>query len=131
MLNNTAITDVQWYVYRLPFRSNFVTAHGMMATREGAVVEVTTEEGISGIGEIAPLPQFAGGSLNEALHRLPSLAVHVYRKTLEEALASLRAGSESGRKEDAASCGLEIALLDALGKAKGCGMSTLLSSAGF
>jgi len=165
------IIDVQWRTYRLPLRSVFTTAHGAITAREGAIVEIITDQGISGIGEIAPLPEFAvaGGILHEALTLLPVLTAHLRGKTLREALDLLRSNvwpglkdtagewPTYGERDDAASrrgrftvptadlsasvftnspaasfkpgpatCGLETALLDALGKAEGCGISTLL-----
>ena len=137
----------------------FATAHGVMAVREGAIVEIITEQGISGIGEIAPLPEFGRGNLTDALTALPTLAARLHGKTLAEALDFLHtavvdrylspmspmspcsknlpvkkalAGTLSGGQvsRSALICGLEIALLDALGKVEGCGISTLLSSAG-
>jgi o-succinylbenzoate synthase len=124
------IVDVQWYSYRLPLFNSFTTAHGVMAVREGIIVQVTTEQGISGVGEIAPLPAFGGGSLADACSLLPALAARLQEKTLAEALDLVL--TEGKRDTTAAStlCGLEIALLDALGKAEGCGVSTLLSPAG-
>ncbi len=89
------IIDIRWHNYRLPFLHSFSTAHSVIATREGIIVLVTTDQGIKGIGEIAPLPAFGGGSVRDACTLLPAL----------------------------------IALLDALGKAKGCGVSTLISPA--
>jgi L-alanine-DL-glutamate epimerase-like enolase superfamily enzyme len=57
------ISEIQWWGYRIPFLDSFTTTHGAMTQREGIIVQVTTESGIPGIGEIAPLPAFAGGSL--------------------------------------------------------------------
>ncbi len=189
------IVDVQWRDYRLPFLNSFSTAHGVMTSREGIIVQVTTGQGISGIGEIAPLPALGGGSLADARRLLPVLVARLHGKTLHEALdlvltegktgnigASATSGvwwggvalgesrpSESRARIDtscpspsAASgvwwgewpsescgprrvervsilrpalststlCGLEIALLDLIGKAEGCGVCTLLSPAG-
>lgn len=124
------IVELQWHSYRLPFRNSFTTAHGVMATREGIIIQITTERGISGIGEIAPLPAFGRDSLADARSLLPALAARLHEKTLAEAMDLVLA--EGKRDTTAAStfCGLEIALLDALGKAEGCGVSTLLSPAG-
>ncbi len=124
------IVEVQWHSYRLPFRNSFTTAHGVMTAREGIIIQITTERGISGIGEIAPLPAFGGGSLADARSLLAALAALLHGKTPAEALDLVLA--EGKRDTTAAStlCGLEIALLDALGKAEGCGVSTLLSPAG-
>jgi o-succinylbenzoate synthase len=124
------IIDIQWHNYRLPFLHRFNTAHGVMDAREGIIVQVTINEGISGIGEIAPLPTFVGGNLTDACSLLPVLAARLRHKTLREAL-ELLAAEKVHTKTASTLCGLEIALLDALGKATGCSISTLLSPADF
>src|ERR1700692_4586067 len=83
------IVDVRWHSYRLPLINSFSTAHGVMTTREGVIVLVTTGSGITGIGEIAPLPALGGGSLADAALLLPALAERLYNKTLHEALELL------------------------------------------
>jgi len=124
------IVDVQWRNYRLPFLSGFSTAHGVMTAREGIIVQVTTGQGITGIGEIAPLPAFGGGSLAGAATLLPALIARLHHKSLHEALDLLLTEGKAATKAASALCGLEIALLDALGKVEGCGVCTLLSPAG-
>jgi o-succinylbenzoate synthase len=138
------IVEIQWSPYRLPFLNSFTTAHGVMTAREGMIVQITTERGISGIGEIAPLPAFGSGTLTDACSLLPALAALLHEKTLAEALDLLLAGSKTGNVGADLSrpspmyrpaftstlCGLEIALLDAIGKAEGCGVCTLLSPVG-
>ncbi len=144
------ITDIQWHTYRLPFADSFTTAHGVMATREGAVITATTEQGITGIGEMAPLPEFGGGNLAVACAALSKMVVYLRGRTLDETLAQIQVegtgrpqgsplpyhvtkgdktvygrGDPCGRP---AHCGLEIALLDALGKTRGCSVATLLST---
>ncbi len=83
------IVDVRWHSYRLPLINSFSTAHGVMTTREGIIVLVTTGRGITGMGEIVPLPAFGGGSLADAALLLPALAARLYNKTLHEALELL------------------------------------------
>src|SRR2546427_10925976 len=119
------IVDIQWHPYRVPFVHGFTTAHGVMTVREGAIVEVTTDQGITGIGEIAPLPEFGGGSLAEACGLLLKMAAYIRGKTVYEALGMVTVTEQS--PSPSVLCGLEIALLDALGKSKGCSISTLLS----
>src|ERR1017187_9209610 len=80
------IVDVRWYNYRIPFRNSFTTAHGVITAREGIVVEITAESGISGIGEIAPLPAFGGESLADSRSLLPKLAASLRDQTLDGAL---------------------------------------------
>lgn len=126
------IVEVQWHNYRLPFRNSFTTAHGVMTAREGIIVQITTERGISGIGEIAPLPAFGGASLADVYSLLPALAARLQNQTLDEALELVLAAGKTGTKAASAPtlCGLEIALLDVIGKAEGCRVCTLLSPPG-
>lgn len=124
------IVDVQWRNYRLPLHNSFSTAHGAMTSREGIIVQVTTRQGISGIGEIAPLPASGGGSLADAHMLLPALIARLYYKTLHEALDLVFTEGKADTKATSTLCGLEIALLDAIGKAEGHEVCTLLSPAG-
>lgn len=121
------IIDIQWHTYRLPFVHKFHTAHGVLDAREGVIVQVVTSDGVTGVGEIAPLPTFSGGSLADAYSLLPELDGQMYHRTLYEALELLFAEKVSA-KNASALCGLEIAILDALGKTLGCSVTILLSS---
>jgi L-Ala-D/L-Glu epimerase len=120
------IENVVWYPYRIPLRSRFTTPHGSLTAREGAIVEVIVEGGLSGVGEIAPLPEFAGNDLETALTPLPALSGQLKSKTPADALAFLYAGSPE--LPATAVCGLESALLDAIGKHTDRSISILLSS---
>ena len=124
------IVDVRWHSYGLPLINSFSTAHGVMTTREGIIVLVTTGCGITGIGEIAPLPAFGGGSFVDAAMLLPGLAARLYHKTLHEALELLLPEGQIDTKAASALCGLEIALLDAIGKVEGCQVCAILSPPG-
>ncbi len=129
------IAQVQWYHYRIPFRATFTTDHGVITDRAGIIVQITTGWDIIGVGEIAPLPAFGGGSLAEANSVLPILVARLKGKALDEALELVLAWGQAGVQGVSTCsapvlCGLEIALLDALGKAEGCGVSTLLSPVG-
>lgn len=121
------ITHIQWYPYRIPFRRHFTNAHGKMAVREGAIVEVFVEGHLSGSGEIAPLPDFGGETLNEALSALGAITSNLVGQGITEALHYLHIRQEAGELPSSTTCGLEIALLDVLGKQQGCSMSTLLA----
>ena len=99
--NDMKIVEVQWHNYRLPFRNSFITAHGVMTAREGIIVQITTERGISGIGEIAPLPAGGGAALAGACSLLPALAAHLQDKTPGEALELVRAVGPSAERSEA------------------------------
>jgi L-Ala-D/L-Glu epimerase len=122
------INDIQWRHYRLPFVSGFRTAHGALLVREGIILMVMTGQGICGLGEIAPLPAFAGGSLAAASALLPTMAERLCGQTLQAALDLVRAAQQADTPLSPALCGLEIALLDALAKARGCQVAALLAA---
>ena len=124
------IIDIQWHTYRLPFLHNFHTAHSVLDAREGVIVQVTTSDGVTGIGEIAPLPTFGEGNLPDACSLLPELNGHLYHRTLYEALELLSTEKVSA-KNASTLCGLEIAILDALGKTIDRSVSTLLAPSKF
>jgi o-succinylbenzoate synthase len=119
------IIDIRWYPYRIPFRSGFVTAHGTLTAREGAIVEVLTETGLAGIGEIAPLPAFAGGGLAEALASLSTFAPQLSRLTPGAALEMVYACRAT--LPPTLVCGLECALLDVLGRMTQHSIASLLA----
>ncbi|MGZ3618487.1 MAG: o-succinylbenzoate synthase [Ktedonobacteraceae bacterium] len=124
------IIDIQWETYLLPFLHNFYTTHGVLDAREGVIVQVTTSDGVTGVGEIAPLPTFNGGSLSDACSLLPELNGHLYHRTLYEAL-ELFSTEKVSAKNASTLCGLEIAIFDALGKTMHCSVSTQLSPSEF
>ena len=123
------IRELTWRVYALPLRQPIITAHGAMWLREGAVLTLTTDEGIIGVGEVAPLPEF-GQALAEALAALPALAALLRGATLTAALAAVRRALAAGKLPPAVCCGAEIALLDALGQAQGRPICDLLARDG-
>jgi o-succinylbenzoate synthase len=108
------IETIRWHPYQIPFHANFITAHGVITLREGAIVEIVTEGGLSGLGEIAPLPSFAGTDLDTALAPLPTFAMQLRGKELVAALDFLY--TQASVLPATTVCGLESALLDALGK---------------
>jgi len=117
------ILDIHWQTYSLPFASSFTTAHGAMATREGAILTVTTDVGIVGIGEMAPLPEFGGGTLAEACDALATITTRLHGNALDTALQTLQRTDVP----PSVACGLEVALLDILGKRDGYSVGMLLS----
>ncbi len=119
------IENVVWHAYHIPLRSDFRTAHGTLTIRSGAVIEIHTTTGITGMGEIAPLPAFGSGTLHTALACLPEIAVRIQGKRLADTLKLLY--NEADTLPASAICALESALLDALGKSMQRSVSALLA----
>jgi len=108
------ILDITWQAYRLPFTGPFSTAHGTLAVREGAIVTLTTTQGITGIGEIAPFPGLSKETLAEALAALHIVIPHLRGLTLEDALDVLE--RERELLPPSTSCGVEMALYDVVAR---------------
>ncbi len=71
--------------YRLTFLQPVRTAHGPWLAREGLLVRLEQEEGRSGLGEVAPLPDFGTETAAEAEEALRALG----EWTTQEALAAV------------------------------------------
>ena len=126
------VVSVRWSTYRIPLYNNFITAHSSMAVREGAIIELfTSRNDIVGIGEIAPFPDFGGCNLDESLAAFPPLVNELRGKTIDESLEYLQALLFSGELPASTICGMEIALLDALGKTRNCSISKFLNTQQF
>lgn len=115
------IRDISWHPYRVPLRGHLATAHGAMQRRKGIIVEIATIQGITGVGEIAPLPEFGGASVDDVLASLPELAAALRGITVEDVLKL---------PDISVACGIEMALLDALSKEQGASIAVLLAPPG-
>lgn len=107
--NPVTITDLRWYPYRVPFRRPIATAHGALEARAGAIVELVTNTGTVGVGEIAPPPGF-GRTLEDALAFLPPLRAVLRERPRSHPLA---AALEQPDLPPATRFGLATALFDA------------------
>lgn len=119
------IRNVQWHPYRVPLLTNFGTAHQQLATREGVIVEICIDNGTVGVGEIAPLPEFTGDTMQAILPLLPHITEHLQNKSLSKALLILHNNFKA--ISSSAIYGIETALLDAYGRFEGCSLSSLLA----
>jgi o-succinylbenzoate synthase len=115
------IRDVSWHPYRVPLRGHFATAHGARQWREGIIIGIATAPGITGVGEIASLPEFGDASVDDILALLPKLAATLRGMTVEDALKM---------PDIFGICGIEMTLLDALGKERGVSVGALLAPPG-
>jgi o-succinylbenzoate synthase len=125
------ITAITSHPYRVPFRRPFATAHGATLAREGIILRLATDAGVVGVGEIAPLPEF-GQTLAPALAALPRYSTALIGRDIAELLAAphewYRFVTDLAMPATLV-CGLEIALLDALGKARGASLGAALHDA--
>ena len=52
------IVAADWLHYRLSFKQPWQTARGLLNEREGALLRLQTDDGLTGWGDAAPLPEF-------------------------------------------------------------------------
>lgn len=122
------LAELTWLSYGIPLRTAFRTAHGSLTRRTGVLVRVATDKGVNGWGEIAPLPGQSELGLDDIVEMLCPLARDLRGRALVDILCVLQTWSAEGHLPCALVCGLEIAILDALGRASGQSMAALLAS---
>ena len=123
------IRQIQWIPFQIPLRFEFGTAHGALAVREGLIVRLTTEEGIVGTGEIAPLPAFSGATISDSLDILRRLAPTLIGRSVADLWNGADLLDCDGLTSGAVvRCGLEVAAGDAIGRARGLPLARLLTN---
>ena len=115
------ILDIHWQTYSIPFAQSYITAHGEMATREGAILMVITDTGLVGLGEMAPMPTMSSETLVEACEALADVLPRLRESPLDTALMAIQ------NLPSSVVCGLEMALLDIQSKRDGYDIGMLLS----
>jgi L-Ala-D/L-Glu epimerase / N-acetyl-D-glutamate racemase len=76
------IASVEVIPYSLPFREPYVTASGTLERREMALLRLTSDQGLVGLGEAVPLSLRGGTSLPDVVEELERLGE---RESLDEA----------------------------------------------
>jgi L-alanine-DL-glutamate epimerase-like enolase superfamily enzyme len=67
------ITDIRYHPYRVPFKQPFTTAHGTLTAREGVIVEVVTDAGVSGYGDMAAVTEFGAPDVPTLIRALDAV----------------------------------------------------------
>jgi o-succinylbenzoate synthase len=119
------IRRIAWTTFQLPFAQAFTTAHGSTAARAGALIRLTTAEGLEGLGEAAPVPAF-GDRLDDSLRVIADLAPHLIGLGLLEADALLARLNYTQPGVAAAACAFDTALYDIRAQRAGWPLARLL-----
>jgi len=114
------ITGVWWQPFRIPLRRRLLTAHGAVEAREGLLLGIRTADR-EGLGEISPLPSYAGGDVRECAARLPAIADALLGNEPADCwTSSVRSTTPATPGSQAAlDCGVETALADLLAQDAG------------
>lgn len=124
------IARVSWIPFRISLAAEFQTAAtrntGSGAHREGVILEVRTDSGVVGYGEVSPLPERGDGTARDAEAVLRRTAPLLLGLDLAE-VCRLLAGIEDEVGLRAVQCGLDTALLDAEAKSRDLRLAEMLA----
>jgi L-alanine-DL-glutamate epimerase-like enolase superfamily enzyme len=110
------IKTISWEPFRLPFAGAFGTARANLAVREGCIIRLETDNGLIGLGEASPLPEFGGGTLADVLRLLEKWWPRLIGGPVANTLDMIRV---QGPGANAFLCGLDTALCDVLAQSEG------------
>ncbi len=116
------VTGLSWTAFCLPLTAPFHTAGGPVTSREGLVVRLLTDAGITGLGEASPHPTLGRPGFHEVMAAIPGIATSV----LGADPASI------GRRlpqdiPPALACAISTASLDAASRSRGIPLAQLLT----
>jgi len=114
------IIHASLHPYNLKMKRPWITARGPVSRREGWLIAVTSDSGITGWGDCAPLQAAGTESLTASRQALDECIRHISRGESDQVLDGLE------RLPPAARCGMETALLDLQARSQGVAMADLL-----
>lgn len=122
------ITQVETYRIKIPSKGDYRMARGVHNAMRSVVVRIHTDTGIIGVGEAH---QGVAGYSSETLGTMDAVIREVYGPLLVgreiEAVEALAAEIGFARRGNLfARCAVETALFDALGRARGLSIATML-----
>jgi o-succinylbenzoate synthase len=112
----------------LPLRAPLATAHGAVAQRKGALLELEGEHGARGFGEALPLPGFGLETPAEATRALEALARELLGRHVESPGAWLDAGERAAPAAPCARAALDVAVHDLVARTQGVSLAHWLAS---
>ncbi len=109
------ITKIEFYPRDLPITEPFTVASGQMVITETLFVRMTVADGHTGYGEIAPFYDITGENRESSLRIAKDLATYLLGKRVDHFRMLASVLKEMAPFAPSARCGLEMAVLDALG----------------
>lgn len=121
------VSSLDWTAFRLPFRGEFATSHSTFTSREGVILQLSTDAGFVGLGEASPLPQKDEGSVQNVLTILDKARAAVIGKQLDEIPALLSWPGQDRSALAAVRCAFDVAVCDVMAKATGSSIAQFLT----
>jgi len=120
-LGAASVTPVE-----LPLRAPLATAHGRLAARAGALVQLRTAEGVTGYGEALPIAGFGLESVADARDAAARAVDALVQHELPDLDAALALVERATRDAPSARAGLDFALHDLFARASERSVAALL-----
>jgi o-succinylbenzoate synthase len=120
---------VDWARFALPFVVPFGTARETSVVRKGLFLRLSTRDGLTGLGEAAPLSSFGGGRLADSFDLLRAFAPRLVGASLDDLDELLAAVPYELPGASAVACALDTAVCDLRGRAGGMPLAELLGGA--
>ncbi len=120
------VRAIRWTPFRIPFAAEFTTASGELTAREGVLLQLTTADGVTGLGEGSPLPAFGGGTVAAVQAVLRDHAEALIGADLTAVPGIVAALPRDRPGTAAAYCALDVAAWDALGRSRRVRVANLL-----
>jgi len=116
------LTGVTWRGYILPFRDRFVISDSRATSRFGLLIFLQTGDGLVGVGEASPV---GTGSLDD-VRKIADVLERIVPRLLERDTDSMGETISAWEMSAPLRFGLETALLDLQGQARGLPLAVLL-----
>lgn len=117
------ISGFEIFEYRLSLKRPFSVLDQPLNSREGSVLRLVTDGGLSGVGEAAPLPGLSQETLKKAVFELNSLRQDILGREVPPDLADMRSFFERSVFKDVCPSvrfAVESAVVDVMAQRAGC-----------
>lgn len=115
------ISEFNIFLYELPLLRPFYIGPRALSLRSGFIIQIKSDTGISGFGEIAPLPHLSKEHLEDARRQILAARKSLLNQTIPDKLTEFSGRFETWFKSfelyPSVHCGLEMAVLNLLGNA--------------
>lgn len=105
------IKTISYKPFELRFAGAFGTGRASLSQREGCIIRLESDTGITGLGEASPLPEFGGGTRDDVIRLLEEWQPKLTGRSVEAMLDEV---AVSGPGAAAFLCGLDTARADVL-----------------
>jgi o-succinylbenzoate synthase len=117
-VTDIGVRSIRWRPFRLPMDAHFQAASGLLAAREGVLVQLEDTDGRRGTGEASPMEALDGGTVAAVIGLLEAHGADV--------VSDIESAGD-GPGATALRCALDVAMLDLRASAAGVPIAALFT----